>query len=70
MIGGELTRPTCSRANCREAATWRIEWSNPKIHTDGRTKTWLACDEHVEYLNGFLTSRSFPVAVTAMDDAD
>jgi hypothetical protein len=31
-------------------------------------KTWAACDEHVEFLEGFLRSRDFPVAVTALDE--
>ncbi len=44
-------------------ATWRIDWQNPRIHTGDRWKTWLACDEHVEYLRGFLEARSFPVRV-------
>jgi hypothetical protein len=30
-------------------------------------KTWLACDEHVDYLREFLASRSFPVRVSAFD---
>ena len=51
----------CSRAECREVATWRIDWRNPRIHTGDRGKTWLACDEHVAYLSGFLEARSFPV---------
>jgi hypothetical protein len=29
------------------------------IHCDGRTKTWLACGEHLEYLSEFLIARSF-----------
>jgi hypothetical protein len=60
----------CSRAECREQATWRIDWRNPRIHTGDRVKTWLACDEHVEYLRGFLESRSFPVSVARFDGAD
>ncbi|MBT2515872.1 hypothetical protein [Agromyces sp. ISL-38] len=61
--GGELAKATCSRAGCREAATWRIEWRNPRIHTGDRSKTWLACEEHVGYLRDFLEARSFPVEV-------
>ncbi|MEV8357604.1 hypothetical protein [Microbacterium sp. NPDC076895] len=55
----------CSRAGCREAARWSIRWRNPRIHTGDRSKTWLACDEHVGYLREFLTARSFPVSVDA-----
>lgn len=68
MIGGLSGAPdgaVCSRAACTTAATWRIEWRNPKIHTGDRGKTWLACDEHVDYLRGFLEARSFPVSVAA-----
>ena len=71
MIGGLGAAPdhgTCSRAECREPATWRIDWRNPRIHTGDRGKTWLACDEHVDYLRGFLEARSFPVAVVAFAD--
>jgi hypothetical protein len=66
MIGLPGTAPeadTCSRAGCHEAAAWRIDWRNPRIHDESRRKTWLACDEHVEFLRGFLESRSFPLSV-------
>ncbi|MCM3656915.1 hypothetical protein M3147_06570 [Agromyces mediolanus] len=63
-LGGSPAGAICSRAGCNAAAEWRVEWSNPRIHTDGRTKTWLACDDHVEYLRGFVEARSFPVAVS------
>lgn len=42
---------------------WVIEWSNPRIHRDGRRKTWLACAAHVTYLTEFLAARDFPVNV-------
>ncbi len=51
----------CSRAGCRADASWRIDWRNPRIHAEDRRKTWTACDAHVEFLTGFLTSRHFPV---------
>ncbi|GIT81715.1 hypothetical protein LLS1_33840 [Leifsonia sp. LS1] len=64
MIGfGEPEPLTCSRAGCRETATWRIEWRNPRIHTADRVKVWLACAEHVEFLREFLAARDFPLAV-------
>ena len=71
MIGGIGGAPNdmCSRASCREDATWRIDWQNPRIHTGDRWKTWLACDEHVDYLRGFLETRSFPVRVAAFTGA-
>jgi hypothetical protein len=49
----------CSRAGCNESATTSLIWANPNIHRDGRTKTWLSCEAHLEYLRGFLTDRSF-----------
>lgn len=64
---GEPGANECSRAGCREPAEWRLDWRNPKIHRDGRFKTWLACDEHREFLNGFLSSRGFPVSVSRLD---
>jgi len=57
----------CSRAGCRAPAVWRIDWRNPRIHTPDRTKTWVACDEHRDYLREFLRARDFPVAVAALD---
>jgi len=56
----------CSRAGCQTDATWRIEWRNPRIHTDGRVKVWTACDEHVDYLTAFLEARSFPLERRAL----
>ena len=72
MIGSLGAAPAggCSRAECREPATWRIDWRNPRIHTGDRVKTWLACDEHVDYLRGFLESRSFPVSVAPFAPTD
>ena len=69
-LGGAPAHGVCSRAECRERATWRIDWRNPRIHTGDRGKTWLACDEHVEYLRGFLEARSFPVAVAPYAASD
>jgi hypothetical protein len=54
----------CSRAGCREAAAWNVNWRNPRIHTEDRVKIWLACDDHVEYLREYLATRDFPVIVT------
>ena len=59
--------PQCSRASCRRPAAHRLDWRNPRLHDAGRSKTWLACDEHLEYLSGFLTARDFPLAVTPID---
>ncbi|MEU1973731.1 hypothetical protein ABZ477_18900 [Microbacterium sp. NPDC019599] len=56
----------CSRAACRATASWRIDWRNPRIHTADRRKTWVACDEHVDYLRDFLATRDFPVEVAPL----
>ncbi|WP_236968474.1 hypothetical protein [Microbacterium aurantiacum] len=63
-------RADCSRAGCRTAARWRIDWRNPRIHGADRTKTWVACDEHRDYLRDFLTARDFPVSVSALGARD
>ena len=57
-------RPRCSRKACRADATWALSWRNPRIHTDGRTKTWLACDEHREWLADYLRVRDLLLGVT------
>ncbi|RBM17023.1 hypothetical protein [Streptomyces sp. PT12] len=49
----------CSAKGCREAARWVLAWNNPKLHTPERRKTWLACEEHREYLSRFLGVRGF-----------
>ena len=67
-LGGEPEVLTCSRAGCRQGASWRIDWRNPRIHSEDRRKTWLACDEHVEFLRGFLSSRDFPLEVSSLTD--
>lgn len=56
----------CSRAGCREDATHNVNWRNPRIHGLDRVKVWLACDEHAEYLESYLTTRNFPVIVTPL----
>ena len=62
-------RQTCSSAGCRAAATQRIEWRNPRIHTENRRKVWLACDQHLGTLRDFLTARAFPLEVVALRPA-
>ncbi|MCU1445670.1 hypothetical protein [Cryobacterium sp.] len=67
MIGfGDAPETSCSRAGCREGAAWRLDWRNPRIHAEDRRKTWLACDEHVEFLSDFLRTRDFPLTVSAI----
>jgi hypothetical protein len=64
----ELPR-TCSRANCTQAATWRVNWRNPRIHPANRVKVWLACDDHRAFLSEYLASRAFPVVVTPLAES-
>ncbi|MCB1274477.1 MAG: hypothetical protein KDB25_08830 [Leucobacter sp.] len=68
-LGGEPAHlHECSRAGCRAAAAHAIVWRNPKIHAADRRKTWLACDDHLDYLRGFLADRSFPIEVIPVED--
>ncbi|GHJ44772.1 hypothetical protein Cs7R123_21140 [Catellatospora sp. TT07R-123] len=55
----EAAPPICSRKGCRAAAAWELRWNNPKLHAPDRRKSWLACDEHGEFLADFLTARNF-----------
>ena len=59
----------CSRAGCRTAAAWSVNWRNPRIHSADRVKVWLACDEHADYLRDYLDARDFPVLVTPLGTA-
>ena len=71
LLGAEpVADAICSRAGCRAPAHWRIDWRNPRIHSADRTKTWVACDEHRDYLQGFLEARSFPVVVAPLGSVD
>lgn len=49
--------PTCSRKGCRAPADWSLLWNNPRIHTPDRRKQWLACGEHRDWLQDYLTQR-------------
>jgi hypothetical protein len=62
----EASRPICARAECREFATYTVNWRNPKIHSIDRVKVWHACDDHVDYLRDYLASRDFPVVVAPL----
>lgn len=66
--GGPAHIHQCSRAGCRDEARSAILWRNPKIHGPERRKTWLACDEHLDYLREFLAARSFPVEVVPVSE--
>nr|WP_090584843.1 hypothetical protein [Arthrobacter subterraneus] len=54
---GEPGAPVCSRKACRQSASWQLLWNNPRIHTPERRKVWLACSEHREWLQEYLTTR-------------
>lgn len=58
LMAAEPTVATCSRKACRATATTQLLWNNPKIHTAERRKIWLACDEHVAWLEDYLQSRA------------
>jgi hypothetical protein len=59
LAGGTPAPATaiCSRKACRADAGWQLLWNNPKIHTPERRKTWLACDDHREWLEDYLQTR-------------
>jgi hypothetical protein len=70
MIGSDGTgTPICSRAECRQPATFTVNWRNPKIHSSDRVKVWHACDDHAEFLRDYLATRSFPVLVAPLGAA-
>lgn len=49
----------CSARGCTEPAAHQLLWNNPKLHTPGRRKIWLACPEHEKSLRTFLSDRGF-----------
>ena len=67
MVIGQA-HPICSRAGCRQAATWNVNWRNPRIHGEDRVKVWLACNEHRGFLHDYLAARDFPVVVTPLGE--
>lgn len=67
MIGFGDPGVRCSAAGCTQGAAFRVNWRNPRIHTPDRVKVWLACPDHRDSLSDYLSSRGFPVQVTAVD---
>ena len=60
LAGNSSPMPNiCSRKGCQHGATYQILWNNPKVHTPERRKIWLACDEHVRWLENYLREREF-----------
>jgi hypothetical protein len=55
--GSAADEARCSRKACRAGAEWQLLWNNPKIHTPDRRKIWLACGEHRDWLQDYLTVR-------------
>lgn len=51
------TSAVCSRKACRADASWQLLWNNPRIHTPERRKTWLACEDHRQWLEDYLQTR-------------
>jgi hypothetical protein len=49
----------CSARDCRQPASFDLQWNNPRIHPADRRKHWLACAAHRESLAAFLSARSF-----------
>jgi hypothetical protein len=66
MIHGDAA-VQCSAAGCAGAATWRVNWRNPRLHSIDRVKVWLACDAHRTTLADYLGTRGFPVVVSGID---
>jgi hypothetical protein len=62
LLGQDLNVDKCSRAGCTQLATHKLNWRNPKIHSEDRVKTWLACDEHLSFLVDYLETRGFFLA--------
>ncbi|HLS02920.1 MAG TPA: hypothetical protein VK054_13250 [Beutenbergiaceae bacterium] len=63
-----MTELLCSRKACRSHADWAVLWNNPKLHTPDRRKTWLACNDHKEHLETFLSARSFWIETIPVED--
>jgi hypothetical protein len=67
---GAAQEPICSARGCRQPARHVLRWRNPKLHTDGRTKAWAACDEHLAKLSEFLGVRGFLLAVEPLQSPE
>ena len=60
--GAETPTLRCSRTACTEEPEWKVVWRNPRIHGPERQKLWLACEEHRQYFEAYLSQKGFPVA--------
>ncbi|WP_083940774.1 hypothetical protein [Schaalia vaccimaxillae] len=52
----------CSARGCQSLATRAIVWRNPAIGRK-RTKIWLSCDAHIDFLADYMRYRSFPYRI-------
>jgi hypothetical protein len=59
----------CSAKGCTHPAAWALLWNNPKLHTEDRRKSWLACDQHRDSLADFLRARRFLRDVERLEPA-
>lgn len=64
--GGETDQQICSAKGCQQTALYTMVWNNPKVHTPEREKTWLACEQHRDWLSSFLEKREFLLRVEDM----
>lgn len=63
-----MTDLICSAKGCRAGAQWALRWNNPKLHTPGRRKIWMACPDHRTHLESFLGARGFHRDTVALAD--
>ena len=68
--GEEPDEVVCSAKGCRQAARHVLVWNNPKLHTPGREKTWVACDDHRASLSEYLSVRGFLRRVDPLEAQD
>lgn len=63
------SRLECSSKGCRADAVYQLYWNNPQLHAPEFRKTWLACEEHREWLADFLRARGFLHSVGKLPSA-
>lgn len=59
----------CSARGCTAPATADVRWNNAKIHPPERRKHWLACAEHTETLQAYLSARGMFRELVPLDEA-
>jgi hypothetical protein len=65
---GPVDEHVCSAKGCRATAVHAVIWNNPKLHTAGRRKVWLACEDHETSLADFVALRGFLIEVVPVGD--